>query len=351
MVRARTVFRAFAAASACAGVATAARQTAERRAAERFYGVPLDRTLPTTEGTAYGGGPFVFHQVESFQTFHAASFDAVRAALPSSGLHPVRLPGGRAVVYVGALQYGDITANGVDGLAALPYGEVMISAPVTRRPAPPLLPLVAPAATGIAAGAFVLHLPVTTRVARDAGRLIWGLPKFVADLDFDDSIKERRVQLTEGGRTILTLRVRPAGRPTTTHDTFVLYSVLGGELIEATVPTYGIRQLRWGRAGGHLELGDHQVADELRQLQIAPEPFLTMVTTGERLAMTVGKPVGPASAYLGYIGEERDLGRYIVRYPNTRPIDRYAPFAPTAGPLAAMERVAPAAEMTAPVAV
>lgn len=345
MSRAKVVLGGLALASATAVTAVAARRTGRRHPAVAFYDVALDRSEPVELGAWRGGAPGVFHRSESFQTYHAASLDAVRAALPSDDLHPVRLPSGQAVITIDGLQHHALTAHGVDGLAALPYGEVMVGALVTRRPAPPLVPLVAPTRTGYSAGAFVLQLPVTTRVARDAGRLAFGLPKFVADMEFDDSIEERRVRLAEGGHDILTLRARVSGRPSIARESLVLYSVLAGELIELTLPTYSIRQMRWGRSGGLLELGDHEVADELRGLAITPEPFLSEFGTGDRLAMPLGRPVGAARPYVGFGGADRDLGRYVVRYPNTAPIDCYAPFAPSAGPATVMAAVAPAAEL------
>jgi hypothetical protein len=323
-------------AGSVAAAVMAARRLASDRRADNIYGPSYEPMPPRQWGAGYGGAPVFFHHSRSFEAYFSASSSAVAAMLPSSDLHPVRLPGGRGVVFVAGLQHGELTGNGVDGLCALPYGEVMIGALVTRRPAPPLLPLVAPPATGFAAGAFVLHLPVTTRVSRDVGRQVWGYPKFVADMDFDDSVAERRVRLTEGGRHILTLTVRPAGRPSIADGSLLLYSVLDGRLIELDVPGHGIEQRRWGRKGGRLELGDHQVADDLRHLSLGADPFLTVVITGQRLVMPVGRPVGSARAYLGYIGEDRDLGRYVVRYPGTAAIDRYAPYAATAGPRSAM---------------
>lgn len=307
-----------------------ARRAASRQIGRSFYQWPLESTEPIDRGAAFGGTPVVFHRSDSFQTFHAASFEAVSAALPTERLHPVRLPNDRAVVHIAAFQHAVVTAHGVDGLAALPYGEVMVSALVTRRPAPPLVPLFAPGWTGLAAGGFVLHLPVTTRVARDAGRIAWGYPKFVADMEFDDSVEARRVHLAEGDHTILSLLVRPSGRPTVRNGSLTLYSVLADELVELSMPTHLVQQMRWGRSAGHLELGDHEVADELRGLSIEPQPFFAIQTMGQRLAMAKGRSLGTAQPYLGYVGEERDLGRYVVRYPNTAPIDQYASFAATA---------------------
>ena len=327
--------------AAASGAAFAAKEVATRRAAMGFYARTGERTEPLDAGAFHGGGPVVWHRSESSETLHAASLDAVRAMLPSPDLYPVRLPDGRAIVLVASLQHEVMTANGVDGRALLPYGEVTVAALVTRRPAPPLLPLVAPVRTGFGAGGFVLHLPVTTKAARDGGRML-GYPKFTADIEFEDSVERCRAHLAEGGRRILTHTVWPSGRPSVTGAPMILYASLDGRLMEQQVPTYGLQRRRWGRNGGHLELGDHQVADELRMLDISPAPFLTTHITGMRLAMTTGRPIGPAKPYLGYIGDERDLGRYVVRYPGTAPIDQYAPFAPTAGPSPAISDTTPA---------
>ena len=84
------------------------------------------------------------------------------------------------------------------------------------------------------------------------------------------------------------------------------------------------------------------MADELRKLDINPDPFLTRRLTELRLAMTWGHAVGQAQQYLGYIGEDLDFGRYVVRYPGEAPIDMYAPFAPTAGPSSRSGAMTPA---------
>jgi hypothetical protein len=328
----RTALRGALVAGSVVAAAFATRRLADERPADIIYGEPFERTPPRPWGAGYGGMPVVFHHSTSFEAAFGADIEAVRAALPSSDLHPVRLPGGRAIVFVAGLRHAEVTANGVDGLCALPYGEVMVGALVTRRAAPPLVPLMAPASTGLAAGVFVLHLPVTTRVARDVGREAWGYAKFVADIEFDEGIVERRVRLSEGGRHILTLSVRPSGRPSVRSTTQAFYSVLGDELIETLIPTHGFAQSRWGRQGARLELGDHQVADELRGLSLGPGPILSTSSPSQRLVMPLGRAIGSARRHPGYMGEDRDLARYIVRYPGASAVDQYAPLAGTVGP-------------------
>jgi hypothetical protein len=185
------------------------------------------------------------------------------------------------------------------------------------------------------AGAFVLHLPVTSKAARDGGRG-WGYPKFTADIEFEDSVQTVRATLSEGGHRILAHTVRPSGQPTVTGMPLTLYSVSNGQLWEQSVPRFALQRRRWGRDGGLLELGEHQVADELRGLDIQPQPFLTMHFSAARISFPGVRSIGPARPYLGYIGDERELGRYVVTYPGSGPIDRYAPYAPTAGPRRAL---------------
>ena len=343
MAPTRSLRRAVFTTVAASAAVMAAKRAADMRTAARFYERVGATTEPTDIGTFYGGFPGIWHRSDASETMHSASLEAVREMLPSSDLHPVRLPGERAIIYVSSLRHDIFSANGVDGLAMLPYGEVLVGALVTRRPAPPILPLIAPAASGMAAGAFVLHLPVTHRAARDAGRGL-GYPKFTADMVLEDSIETVRMDLSEGGHRILTHTVRPAGQATVVGKPVTLYSSHEGQLLEQRVPRFGLYRRRWGRSGGQLDLGDHQVSEELRALEIDPQPFMAGYWTATRLSMPGPHPVGSAKPYLGFIGDERDLGCYIVKYPGTAPIDQYAPYASTARPLAATVELAGRAE-------
>ncbi|HYB39739.1 MAG TPA: acetoacetate decarboxylase family protein [Mycobacterium sp.] len=138
-----------------------------------------------------------------------ASYDAVRDVLPSSDLHPVRWFDGRAAVLIAAMRYHEVSVRHADGTPDLlaPYGEVLIAALVTRRPLQRGLPLLLPTMQGL--GGFVLDLPVTTAEACDLGRKLFGLPKFVADMDFREEPTQRQVKISEGDAEIMTLRVCP----------------------------------------------------------------------------------------------------------------------------------------------
>jgi hypothetical protein len=306
---------------------------AGRRLAESRAAAAVERELASEgpEVVLHGERlrlPVAYHRSDGFFAIVGADPDRVSKALPSERLRPVRLAGDRAAVYVGVYRYHDITMHTADGrtLGVRPYGEVIVAALVTRRPAPPVLPVLAPKAFSM--GAFVLHLPVTTRFARDGGVAWWGLPKFVADMDFTDDELERAVILREGGRRILTLTVRPSGRPVIDRSGTVLYSSLAGSLLEIVVPGVEVRRDRLGPSGGSVELGDHPVADELRGLGLADRPFATATILAARFVLPEGHPIGPACDYRGYAGTERELGRYTASHAGTPAIDLDAAWRP-----------------------
>jgi hypothetical protein len=279
---------------------------------------------PTPEVTVDGTSfrlPLYYHENHLFASVHAAAHDAVAAELPSDLIEPARWLDGRALVVVHAFRYAAVSAVTTDGSTRrlAPYGEVIVSAAVTRGPAPRALPIL-----GRQRG-FVLQMPVTSKEARDGGSQLWGYPKFVADMDFAEEERVRAVQVSEAGARVLTLTVRPGGRILRDRRPLVSCTSLHGQLLETLVPAAGHVQIRLGGGAGHLDLGRHPVAERLRRLDISPEPLAVYSYLHHRSALPAGVPLGPARAYAAHAGEEREFGRYTVSYPGTAPLDQYAP--------------------------
>ncbi|MGY1592841.1 acetoacetate decarboxylase family protein [Geodermatophilus sp. SYSU D00708] len=254
---------------------------------------------------------------------HTASYAAVAAALPAGPLRPVRWADGRALLSVTAFRYRAVTtADDPPGLLA-PYGELSVAAVVTRGPAPRVLPLLRRRLP-----LFVLHLPVTTAEARDAGATLWGFPKFVADMDFTEHRTTRGVAVADGGAALLSLTVRAAGPVLPDRRPAVVYSERDGQLVETRVPMAGRLRLGIGPASGELQLGEHPVAGQLRRLDVSPAPLAVFDYLEHRSLLPAGRAVGPVAAYQGHRGEQRTRGRLTVGYPGTPPLDLYAPPAP-----------------------
>lgn len=271
----------------------------------------FDGTRPG-QMVSFGGAefelPILYFRDDAFAAVFTADLAALRGAMPSPRLHPVAVGRGRGLVMVAAFDYLETSVGS--------YGEVGITVPVVhgRRP-PPVLPLIMESGwRGF--GHLILHLPVTTRLAREAGRGQWGYTKFIADMQFQNTPEAHEVRLDEGGQHILTLRVAKRGLVTADRRPIVTYSVKDRSLIRTVIPQVGLARNALGAGGSRLELGDeHPVAGALGGLGIDPRPILTRYYVERSAILPAGeiveRDVRPMD---GYQGEERERGELRASY-------------------------------------
>lgn len=114
-------------------------------------------------------------------------------------------------------------------------------------------------------GSYIHRLPVTTSFSCEAGRTIWGLPKTVDALEIEDHGDRRSTRLAVGGRHALTLTVKMKGRRSFTDAPQAALAKLDGTIrrtpFRASGTGLGVRL-----GGATIELGEGEVADELRRL-------------------------------------------------------------------------------------
>ncbi len=182
----------------------------------------------------------------------------VRTLLPTPRLHPAEWLPGWAICVLAAIEYKD------NDLGA--YNEVGVNFLVTYGSAPawPLVGFVTASRAG-ALGAYVHRLPVTTSFSRDAGRDIWGFPKTVDTIGFDDAGDVRTCRLEADGAHVLTLAVARGGTRTLAEMPQDAYAWRDGTLFKtpSRMQADGVG-LHLG--GATVELGAHPIADELRML-------------------------------------------------------------------------------------
>jgi dihydroflavonol-4-reductase len=282
----------------------------------------LDWKGQTTYGINIGSAqidlPIKYYRDDCFMGFFSADYNSVKKLLPSDKLYPIKLLGGRAVVAVAAFNY---IATSIGS-----YGEIGVVVPCIygRRPLP-LLPLLLEA---LYPGwvVFIHHLPVTSRVACDAGKVIWGYPKFVADMDFQKLPGFQRVRLEEGGKHILTLTVQQRGISIKDRRPLVTCSKLNKELLKTSMPLRSIYQLGLRPESGKLMLGDHKIADQLRNLDISMTAIVTKNYLSKYLILPAGEPMGVAEgSHSDYVGQDLEFGRLTITYDTDRmPIDLYS---------------------------
>ncbi len=191
---------------------------------------------------------------------YAASTSRLQQLTPE-GLRVIEVLPGRAPVAIICFDYTQTSIG--------PYGEVGIGWPVvdSTRWQPPLLPLLMEKHWP-KMGWWIHHLPVTTEVAMNAGRSIWGYPKFVADIDFAWDGPRRSCTLAADGGEIfkLTIDTRLPARPM--KMPLKTYSVLGNELLTTTIDVEAVGIRRQGLVDAELKLGSHPVGRELAELDL-----------------------------------------------------------------------------------
>ena len=194
--------------------------------------------------------------------------NAVRAVLPPR-LQPVELYPGGALFVFAAIEYRDNDLG--------QYNEIAVDfyvLPGTERP----LPLIG-ALAGFwrrQVGVYVHRMPVTTSFSRDAGYDIWGFPKTVDEITFEDRERSRSCTLVSNGAHVLTFTVSGgAGSrrlPETPQDA---YTWTEGRLRRTPSVMRG-DGVAFHLGGAELTLGNHPLADELRLLGLPRRALMSM---------------------------------------------------------------------------
>ena len=207
--------------------------------------------------------PIHYRDAESMMAFFPLPTGHVKGLLPKPQMRPVEVVPGYAVVALIAFEYRDTDIGAYNELGIC--FPILFNSPFSIPFVPLLLEKSYPRL-----GFYVHHLPVTTQIACRAGREIWGYPKFVADIGFEENNEQRICHLHEGGKHILSLAVdRPEGSQKEEKRNLVTYSVLEDRVLKTVVRTKMHIEYRRIR-GADLTLGDHSIARELRGLEISP---------------------------------------------------------------------------------
>jgi hypothetical protein len=198
---------------------------------------------------------------------------AAQQIVDPTGLEVRRLPAGRAVCSLAFIDYRDNDLG--------QYHEVAVAF------------LVRPHDGSKGVGAYIHQLPVDGEFTCEAGRTIWGFPKFIAEAPITERDGRRSVQLHESGRSILALTVarRPLPMPGR-EATANAYSFLDG-VLRCTPWTVRPTGVRGGPGGAQLELGDHPIAEELRTLGLPKRAAFS--STIDRMGASFGpaQVIGP----------------------------------------------------------
>jgi hypothetical protein len=253
--------------------------------------------------------PILYYRDDFFALYFTADMKKIIDILPSTNLHPVLMPNGKAILGVGAFNYMDTTIGS--------YGEIPIVIPVVygkkTSPYTKLFPaLMESWFPGF--GLLVMHLPVTGILARDGGRQGWGYTKFIADMHFVIHSNYLECRMHEEGHHILDLHVLRKGMLMRETRPIVTYSVMDNNLIKTVIPQKGIKRVAIHANGSFLKLGDHPVAEAVKALGISKKPFMSVYFPERSAILPLGNIIETDVApFDGYIGKTREA-RHRIEY-------------------------------------
>lgn len=206
-----------------------------------------------------------------------APYTATQALIEYSGLQTTKVAGTLAVCMVSAVRYTDSDLG--------PYNEIALAVMVEPHDGS------GPGVSGLATGnvtTFIHRLPVNQAFTCAAGRDIWGFPKWVSDISFQERPGRTDVVMIDDGEPAATISV----------DTRLSFPVPGSEMemgcysfregvLRRTSWTMRLAQARMRFGGVSVTIGEHnQLADDLRVLGF-PKKGLVSQSVGH-LSCTFG---------------------------------------------------------------
>jgi len=133
----------------------------------------------------------------------------------------------------------------------------------------------------------IWKLPVTTRLANDAGVRMWGLPKTIEEIDFEKADGRATFQLRMDHCEVLRFSVPATGKRDQPPSASAVYSIYEGAP-HVTILENEYHDVGMSFRGGRLSLGEHPIAERLRGLALPRRPLLS--TWMGRLSLEVGPP-------------------------------------------------------------
>lgn len=193
--------------------------------------------------------------------------DAARRLLAGTGMEPLESLPGRALVSVAGICYRDNDLGS--------YNEATVAFPIAPRE-PNRIPVIGPMIdlSKRRVGAYLHTLPVTEEFTREAGCTIWGFPKFIAEIGFEETPTAVTVTLRCEGKHAFTLTVPAGGQKRFRNAPFFALSLIDG-VPHKTPWTASGEGVKTRLGGATLALGDHRIAEELRSLGLPKRALMS----------------------------------------------------------------------------
>ncbi len=204
--------------------------------------------------------PLFYRDVAYLGVFLLAPLDAVKSILPSKRMHPFRLTPWHGIVTITASEHKDSDIG--------PYNAVSIGVPfILDRPSPiltgilrkpPEVPMI-----------YLLHLPVTTEIARDTGVAVANFPESLADIGFKSDDRWVHCKVDAEGKNILRLSARKLDLSPLPRQRVYTITLQQDRLLRSELNYSGSGAGISRKASDvRLEFGEHPIGLKLKELKL-----------------------------------------------------------------------------------
>ncbi len=213
--------------------------------------------------------PLVVGRADIGLATYLVNASKARELLPGPELDVVELLPGRAILTVSCVDYIENDLGR--------YNEISLTFFVRERGQSPSVPYVGSLADLMRGrlATYIHRLPVTTTLSREAGCRIWGFPKVLHDIRFRTKGNRYQCAWDADGKQVFRFSVRKGGKRTMPDSELKTYSYIDG-VLHRTRFVQGVDEMGMRLGGAKIELGDHPVADELRELGLPKRALMSM---------------------------------------------------------------------------
>ena len=246
--------------------------------------VENNRSFPLSPSELSRLLPAQFSDGRVVAAVYSMPLECAREAVTPPQLHPVTLPGRRALAVFCTFEYPQSSLG--------PYLEFAVGIVVCSKPQPGPFSVLDLFSARPDTGAWMLSMPVNSETARHYGVELFGFPKTVASIDVERSSSACTTTVADGNSTLLRTRV-PLGRGLKMPVPWlVTYTQRAGQVLRTRIKTQWWVTLSSG-GGTSIEVADcdHPMTEKLRSLKFSKTPIFVLHGARFRAILEAGERI------------------------------------------------------------
>ena len=223
--------------------------------------------------------PLFYRDVAYLGMFLLAPMDAVKKILPSKRMHPFRLTPWHCIVTITVSENKDSDIG--------PYNAVSIGVPfILDRDSPILTGILRPPPE--VPMIYLLHLLVTTEIARDTGVESANFPEFLADINFKSDDRWVNCKVDAEGKNILSVSARKMNLSPVPRQRVYPITLQHDRLLRSELNySKGKAGISKKQSDIRLEFGEHPIGLKLKELKLGRVLQYQYYPTGQAVHSTV----------------------------------------------------------------